>query len=178
MKAFKFFSKMISNNHTSVDTTITDKAIIDKTIIDKTYNLCRKNALISEDLLSSLKRIESYFLSQSSSPSLNTSDTIEILDGLHKITELIELDSDFHKSPNRQTVNNILKEIVDLICNKSNLKITTTVGKIYNHNTDVVMASKHIDQDLPNGTIINIISQGYIKNGHELLKKANVVVSA
>lgn len=167
---------------------IPKKKADDFDIIDKTYKLCRKSALMSEELINSLKRIEDRVVKSSNSSSnsnsnpstqipLTCSDIIEVIDGLNKISGILKSDIDLNDVINKETLANILRKSIDLICDKSGISATSSIGNVYNNNTDIVMTTKNTDQYFPKGTILNIISQGYIKNGQELLKKAKVVVS-
>ncbi|MBF0297243.1 MAG: nucleotide exchange factor GrpE [Oligoflexia bacterium] len=197
---FSFARKNKNTSQTTPNNNYNNDSDKGSDIIEKIYRLCRKNSLINEELVNSLKKIEEKIevatittTSSSSSPvnndqinndqknifniPLNYFDAINVVDGLNKIITILNSNIDLNKSNNKEAICNILKERIDLICNKSNLSTTSIVGNIYNNNTDIIMSSKSCDQLTAKGTIIDIISQGYIKNGNELLKKAKVIVS-
>lgn len=160
---------------------------IDETI-DKTYRLCRKNALICEDLINSFKKIEKNIEMNKSSSShsqhdqylpLNYMDAVEMIDGLTKISDILKSNINLNDNDNKEIINNIVKENINIISHKCNITSTSSIGNIYNSETDIVISTDNTNAtpQLKKGTIVNIISQGYLKDEKEIIKKAKVVVS-
>ncbi|MBF0300282.1 MAG: nucleotide exchange factor GrpE [Oligoflexia bacterium] len=164
-------------------------------LLEKVFKMSRKNNLLQEELFNVLDKIEHKIdfeqqlilkLSENNSGknekkfSIAEKDLFEIIDCNQKLIKMLDYINLEEDREEKQEINKrILDQAIlqkDIFCKIFNITSIATIGNLYNSESTLVVESVY-DCNLTKGTIVEIISQGYLDSNGQLLRKAKVVVS-